>query len=67
MVLFEIVSREIILKDFARPSSLSVRIGLFRGEPGDQVVLHHVLQGVTLHKDRRKGKTNFVEKKYSYS
>jgi hypothetical protein len=37
------------LENFARPGSLSIRIGLFRGEPGDEVVGHHVLQSIALH------------------
>ena len=32
-----------VLEDFARPGLFSERIGFFRRESGDQVILHHVL------------------------
>ena len=42
------------LKDLAGPSSLPVGVGLLRGEPGDEVVGHHVFQSIALSGSRIK-------------
>ena len=39
------------LDEVARPSLFTERIGLFAGKSHNQVILHHVVHGISLHND----------------
>ena len=47
----EVVVVVVDLDEVARPSLFTERIGLFAGKSHNQVILHHVVHGISLHND----------------